>query len=867
MNPKDFLNFLLYGRNAGLKVSDIENAARRNPFATFLPYRAYDEEMGSFINQDESVGFVWECRPMIFTGEDAGKSVEALIRGSNLPDDSVLSFTLHADPFVERHIDIMNKIRVRKDEVIAHCTQTFSEYLREGTKGLYNVSRIPLRNFRILVSLKLPIDCKEVERGGLLEIRNQFEESLVGLGLQMSDKGVLRYSPGDLLDWTRRIFNDDNPLGYAQWDENIPLNKQIIRSDCPVSDHGTHLHVGNKVWRCMTPKVHSSRVSFHLYNILFGGFMGGGDDNSQIRSPFLYTLTIYYKDMKKKLHTKCNMVLQQKGVGSFAPSLARKQEEYQAATGMIDRGINFMRATEMFWVYDKDYLTATDSLARARRIWDANSFVMQIDRGILKVLFIASLPLGLYPNKGKTLDLLERDFTVDTEALTPCVPLQGDYAGAGLPKSILIGRKGQLACLDFWAKGSPNFNALILAASGGGKSFLMNDIVVGNYACGSNIRILDIGRSYKKLVKLLGAKFLDFHPNHPVSLNPFTFIVHPESELQSIVDIISLMAYSSTPDKSVSTIEKNLIRDAVRWAWATGHNKADTGLVYEFLSKFPHIRPAGSGNSQNLPPTEEEKQARGLLYTDEIIKASKHLAFQIQEFTPKGMFGGFFTGDASFNIRDDSVVVTELQELVGQAELYRVVTGLITNAYLQDSMHSTAKGGTLFLYDEAWQYLRDDTGGAGGLLAPMLERLARTARKYNSGLAVVSQSVLDIDSFGASGQALWGNTAYKIFLQSPDLQSPRAQEQLGYNDFLMRLLRSLESKPPYYSEMFIDSPFGKGVARLAQDNYTYFVNTSKREEFEEIESLVARGMSYHDAIKAMIPKRINELFKEVKVSA
>lgn len=862
MNVFDTIKRLVLGKNVGLSFSDINSSAEHNSFYPFLPYVGYDEDDGYFITQDDHVGFIWEGKPTIFVGEDKSKAVEAIIRGSNFPEDTVLSITLHADPFVDRHVDIFKRIRTRDDQVITACTNRFADYLMEGTKGIYNVSKIPLRNFRVIISLKLPTKAKELEKGGLIEIRNQVEEGLVGLGMSMSDNGVTRYTPKHLLDWTRRIFNNDNPIEYGMYDENVPIQKQIIRSDSPIEDKGSYMKVGGKVWRCMTPKVHSATTSFHLFNTLFGGYMGGGDDNNQIRSPFLYTVVIFYKDLKKQLHTKCNMVLQQKGVGSFAPSLAKKQEEYSEATGMIDRGINFMRTMQMFWVYDDDLHRATESMSRARRVWDANGFLMQVDRGILRILFISSLPLGCYAQKGKLLDLLERDFIVHSEALTPCIPIQGDYMGAGLPKMILIGRKGQLATLDLWAKGSPNMNALLMASSGGGKSYLANDLIVGNYASGSNIRILDIGRSYKKLVKLIGAKFLDFRPETPVSLNPFTFIKNPQEDLQAVVDVISLMAYASNPQERVSTIETNLIRNGVRYAWNVAGNKADTGLVYEYLAKFPELN-ANNPHAKTLPQSQDERNLNSSLHTEDIKRDAKHLAFQIQEFIPQGLYGGFFSGTASFDIRNDSVVVTELQELVGQPELYRVVTGLITNAYLLDAMNNQNPNGTMFLYDEAWQYLKSDTGGAGNLLAPMLERLARTARKHECSLVIITQSLLDIESFGDSGDAIWNNSAYKIFLQSTDLHMPKAKEILGYDDFTMSLLRSIESAPPYYSEMFIDSQFGKGVARLAHDHYTYFVNTSKGSEVRRIEEMVANGASYHEAIERMIPERIDSLFKEV----
>ena len=63
-------------------------------------------------------------------------------------------------------------------------------------------------------------------------------------------------------------------------------------------------------------------------NYLTGDIWGPKSDTNQIRQPFFITVNIIYEHLKAKLHGKCNFVLQQQAVGSFAPSLKRKQEEY-----------------------------------------------------------------------------------------------------------------------------------------------------------------------------------------------------------------------------------------------------------------------------------------------------------------------------------------------------------------------------------------------------------------------------------------------------------------------------------------------------------------------------------------------------------
>ena len=68
------------------------------------------------------------------------------------------------------------------------------------------------------------------------------------------------------------------------------------------------------------------------------------------------------------------------------------------------------------------------------------------------------------------------------------------------------------------------------------------------------------------------------------------------------------------------------------------------------------------------------------------------------------------------------------------------------------------------------------------------------------------------------------------------------------------MLKSIKSNKPKYSEIFMDTPFGVGVARLVKDPYSYYLNTSSPKEVAEIDELVDGGLSYSDAIDEMVKK-------------
>ena len=80
-------------------------------------------------------------------------------------------------------------------------------------------------------------------------------------------------------------------------------------------------------------------------------------------------------------------------------------------------------------------------------------------------------------------------------------------------------------------------------------------------------------------------------------------------------------------------------------------------------------------------------------------------------------------------------------------------------------------------------------------------------------------------------------------------------EQIEYDDFVLQLLKSVKSNPPKYSEIFFDTPFGLGVARLVVNDYDYFIYTSKPVEIAAIEAMVKNGLTYHEAILEMVARR------------
>ncbi|MDQ5988244.1 MAG: Protein TraC [Syntrophus sp. SKADARSKE-3] len=827
-NGLQWLKDFIFGKDTGPTKKDVNRLSERKKFSDYMPWIAYDEKTEIYYNQDNTCGFIFECAPLAFAGDKTIFTLEGLFR-LGLPYGSVMQFILYADKYIDSYLQAYEDGKTRDLDIIKENTKNFTEYLRAGTDGMEVFSRTPLRNFRLFVTVKMY--SKDITENALGDLFNSTREILRGANL------VPKPLPPDrFLDWMRKLFNDMPSENNTIYDENIPLNKQVILADTVIKKSLSELKIGKRYFRCTTVKNFPKVVNSFQTNELYGGVWGMISDANQITTPFLYSLNIIFHNLKTQLHTKCNFVLQQQAVGSFAPSLMRKKDEYMRAVDDVEKGTQFVKIIPSMWVWSDNPATTSESIIRTKRLWESQGYIMQEDKGILPILLIASLPFGLY-EQGDTINNLERDFIVQAPTVSSLLPIQADFAGGGFPVLMFAGRKGQMCSLDVFDKHANNHNIFIAASSGSGKSFLVNNLVCNYYGSDALIRIVDIGGSYKKMTNMFGARFLDFRSDSDMCLNPFTTVIDPAQELNIIAALVLQMVYSSTdviPDATAETA-MTLIKTAVQWAWETKGTDACIDTVHEYLSKFP------------LYANDIDLDNSAAVSTFTIL--AQNLAFNLLEFTSDRLYGKWFNGPATFDISRDEFVVLELEHLKPQKELFKVVTLQVINAVTKDLYLTEERGRKRFIiFDEAWQFLRE-----GQQMKQVIEEGYRRARKYGGSFTVITQSVLDVKQFGAVGDVIRANSAYKFYLESSDFDRARSEGLLELDEFGMRILKSVRSNKPKYSEIFMDTPHGMGVARLAVDPFSYYMYTSDASEIAELENIMAStGMSYAEAIKKMI---------------
>lgn len=813
----------------GLTKKQLQKETRRNKFSEYLPWVAYDEETKIYLNQDNTAGYIWECLPLNYAGDKVAGLLEGLIN-IKFPEKSVLQFLLYADEYIKPYLDSFINLNRRSSPLIEKSAKSYYDFLQKATRGCSKLNNIPVRNYRLFVSVKVPLE--KTSEALLKDVYASTREILTAAGLNPQD-----VSAGQLVDWLRRFFNGYGALNNTVYDDAIPIAKQVIFAETDVEKKFSHMRIGKRYFKCISPKSFPNKVSLLASGELSGGIWGKISDMDQIRSPFLISVNIIFEDMKTKLHAKCNLVLQQQGVGSFAPSLKRKQEEYLWAVDELEKGRKFVKVMPVVWVWDEDEQKLNESLVRAKRLWEAQNYVMQQDRGILPILLISSLPFGLY-TEGGNVETIDRYFIAPSDAASAVLPVQGDFTGMGMPYLLFVGRKGQLCTLDIFDRSANNHNILIAATTGAGKSFLVNYLSSRYYSAGAKVRIIDIGASYKKLCNMFGGRYIEFSKDSKVCMNPFSNIIDIESDLSVISSIILQMAFSSTEIIPYNTAETSasLIRAAVKWAYRNEGTGANIVTVYTYLNEFPK-----HADEYDFDCPDKEKCA------EDFKLLAQTLAFNIHEFTSGQLYGRWFNGKATLDIRNDDFVVLELEHLKSQKELFKVITLQVINAVTQEMYLSGRDTPRFVIFDEAWQFLRDNRA-----IKETIDEGYRRARKYHGSFSVILQSILDLDLFGDVGQVINANSAFKFFLESADFEKAKTKNLIDYDDFTMKVLKSTSSNRPKYSEIFMHTPISRGVARLVVDPYNYYVNTSDARDITKIEQLVSEGMDYDQAIEKLV---------------
>jgi hypothetical protein len=296
-------------------------------------------------------------------------------------------------------------------------------------------------------------------------------------------------------------------------------------------------------------------------------------------------------------------------------------------------------------------------------------------------------------------------------------------------------------------------NMLIMAKSGGGKTFMAQLFLLMMARANPQISILERGDSYEPLVNLMGGRIIDVKLDGAETLNPWDL---PEGE--------------TAPSKEKIAFLKNLTRHMI------GDSPgSDSALVDNLLSDAigRTYRRCAIRYSNPIPTfndlREELAQWRDEERMQRTIDEARLVAIKLRSWTgEKGIYAKLFDAHTTMRL-DSNWLFFNVEGLSSDPKLETAMSTLIANAVASRAGGRTGQP-SITVLDECWFLLDSPT------LAPEVAQLFRTARKRNASVWGISQTVEDFVGTEfqprEQGPGILKNVSTKIIGQQPGDMTP-----------------------------------------------------------------------------------------------
>jgi len=304
-------------------------------------------------------------------------------------------------------------------------------------------------------------------------------------------------------------------------------------------------------------------------------------------------------------------------------------------------------------------------------------------------------------------------------------------------KGIMYGinqHNGSLVIFDRFSM--ENYNSVIFAKSGAGKSYLCKLEALRSLMFDTGVLIIDPEDEYKKLSEAVGGQYIEFSFNSPSKINPFDLaLVEPDDENDQNElshKILSLHGLFKIIMGRMDPQEEAIL---------------DKALFLTFRGKGITPDPA-TQNNKEMPLIEdlykvlvgmEEERANGL-------------AARLEKFI-RGSFAGIFNSQTTVDLKNKFIVfgIRDLEESLRPVAMH-IILDFIWNKVRRDLKKR------ILIVDEAWYLMKHKDS------AIFLNSIAKRARKYYLGLTTITQ---DVDDFlqTKEGPAIIKNSSIQILLK------------------------------------------------------------------------------------------------------
>ncbi len=799
-------------------LKKVINAIKRPALSKFLPYLAYDEENELFVNKN-SVGMVFVGSPLLGSSSEIEKQFTDLFK-SVLPLNSNIQFLLLASPKISPLLKSWSDARADKGELFQKLTNKRRKFLEEKAL-IKEKTDFVTRNISILISVSVPganLDAIRVKN--LNQLKTKILTIFTDIGMPIREIGAKEFIV-QLYDW----LNPSSSLTPAdpEYDPYDPISKQMLEPNTCIKLTEEQIKIRNlndeHAIQILAPKKYPDQWCLSEMSQFIGSFF---EDGRQIPCPFMLHYGVHISNealLKANMMTKCSNAEKMAAtpIAKWIPSIKEEALEWGYVRAQVSDNHRFVRTQFAILLFSNSSNIA-EHTEKTITMLKNKGWEMVPENYTNLLTFLACLPMSW--GEGIIFDQVlfgKTKTTLSTEP-TKLLPIQGEWHGNNSPNMLLVGRRGQIFFWDPFSNANRggNFNVSIAGKSGSGKSVFMAELILSNIARGGRSVVLDVGRSYEKVCKLIGGTFIEFSTHSPICINPFSSIPadDPKEATDALSMLKSVLYLMAAPTQGTNDLENSLLEEAMFSVWTTHKNQASISHVAEFLS---------------LQKSSEAQKLAKMLFP----------------YTKHGSYGRFFEGRSNVDLSND-LVVFELEELKERKDLQAVIVQIMVLQIANQVYLGDRKTQVQVVLDEAWDLLRGkDTG-------QFIETAARRLRKYQGALIVGTQSVRDFYATPGA-QAAFENSDFTVLLEqkSSSITQLKASKHIELTNYMEKVLKTIKTVKDRYSECFIIMPTGFVVGRLYLDRFSQLLYTTDAKEFQQIELLRQQGISLSDALERL----------------
>lgn len=776
----------------------------------FPPVACYEDRIFYLEDNDKRayLGAVFYGYPLSGCNQEAVNRLQSVLSG-DIPAGSYLQFGLlgHSDV-----LDPINDYEQRKKVALAKSTtltQQQKEILwanttaradmfRRGVAGkMMKKDNKRVRQQLLVISIKVPCPTspKDKDFENAEEVFSRLHDGFNSVGMSL-----LRARCADYIAILREIIHPDQPFDPVINDNEF-IRDQILEPGFTLEKTGKkHLNI-NGTWA----KILSTKRLPEYANLsIMAHFLGDPSGlNNQIAGNYYASYTLFYPDQREiKSAKRRNFAIlgQQADVfGRLEKRLLIKKAGFEPFIEELDRGGIVVQTQLSLCLYGRDKEEVDRAASTMSTYLSSYRLEMVEDSIILEALFTNNMPL--FPSPESTF-LMNRMRTLTIKQAINFCPILGEPKSNPKANTMLFNTPhGQVHGFDLYDSES-NYNALAFAGSGSGKSFLTQQLVMDYLAEGARVWVIDIGRSYYKLSKLLGCEFIEFTENSGINLNPFTNVQDITEEVSMYETLLEIMA---APSGGLDDYRRVRLNESI-------------SQVY-----------SANGPSMTVTTVAEHCQASE-------DKEIRDLGSMLHNFTAHGMFGHWFEGKNNLNFNSD-LVVLELEELGGKPLLQRVVLMLLM-AKIENEMYLSQGDGRkkIVIIDESWALFDDPR------MVKFMIHGYRRFRKYDGAALLVLQNIMDF--YRTPGMApIAENSAHKIILkqEGETVKAIEKSNAIDMDEYGFMQMRGLHKINGWYSRLMLKNSYGHSLVDFKATEFAQVVFETKGPERHEVLRRIQNG--------------------------